>query len=57
MNWKTLQHREPTETEIFDACMAYRHDFGLLEPHQQVAWRLIATDWLDSWKKAVEETE
>jgi len=50
-----LLSREPTEKEVEDACMAYRHDYGLLEPHQQETWRLMAIDWLDSWKKAVRQ--
>ena len=43
---------EPTETETNDACMWYRHDFGLLQGQQRAMVQFQAKEWLRAWHKA-----
>jgi hypothetical protein len=46
-----LLERPPTEAEIDDACLSYRHDFGLLKEIEQEGLRFDARDWLLAWAK------
>ena len=43
----------PTERQISDACMWYRHDFGLLDGPERNAVMHSARYWLDAWRKVV----
>lgn len=43
--------REPTNAEIVDACISYRHDFGLLSSAKQNTCKFIAKEWLIAWQK------
>lgn len=38
-----------------DACMNYRHDYGLLSGDEQTALRWTARFWLEAWSKAILE--
>ena len=40
---------------ILHACMAYRHDFGLLTYDEQTRVRDEALYWLKAWQKALEK--
>ena len=43
----------PTETQIYNACLSYRHDFVLLPgPTRDVVVR-HAKEWLVAWRKAL----
>jgi hypothetical protein len=44
---------EPTEAQINDACMWYRHDFGLLQGQEREMVRFQAKEWLRAWGKAL----
>lgn len=44
--------REPTEAEVADACLTYRHDFGLLSVVERTMLASQAKWWLDAWQKA-----
>jgi len=37
--------------EIDDACLNYRHDFGLLDLSAQADLRCQAIEWLKAWAK------
>jgi hypothetical protein len=43
--------RRPADAEIDDACMWFRHDFGLLEGIERQAVRHTAIEWLRAWIK------
>lgn len=38
---------------LSDACMNYRHDFGLLPQKEQAFLRLQAKSWLEAWGKVI----
>ena len=42
----------PSHEELFNACMSYRHDFGLLSFDEQTIVRDHALRWLRAWRKA-----
>lgn len=46
---------EVTDAQINDACLSFRHDFGLLPPEEQLELRVIAKSWLEAWGKAILE--
>lgn len=48
-----LLNTHPSQKQIHDACMAYRHDYGLMEPIESEDLRWQATLWLKSWRKAL----
>jgi len=48
----TIEQGEPTEAQIDDACMWYRHDFGLFNEEEKKIARFHATEWLLAWRKA-----
>lgn len=48
-----LAWREPTGTEIADACLSYRHDFGLMDGPERVALMHQAREWLHAWRKTM----
>lgn len=43
--------RRPTDSEIDQACLWYRHDYGLLSPEEQEEVRAEAVGWLRAWIK------
>lgn len=43
--------RDPSRNEVDEACMNYRHDFGLMSIAEANALRLEALYWLQAWKK------
>ena len=43
--------REPTRRQIDEACMSYRHDFGLLSIADADVVRFQAREWLRAWQK------
>jgi hypothetical protein len=45
--------RKPTPEEINQACLSYRHDFGLLSPEEQQKIRTQAEQWLEAWLKLI----
>ena len=47
----SLLERPPTEAEINDACLSYRHDFGLLPELEKEGLRFDAREWLLAWAK------
>src|SRR5690606_22494577 len=44
---------EPTQAQIDDACMWYRHDFGLLDDEEREHMRSQARAWFGAWGKAL----
>lgn len=38
---------------VDDACMSFRHDFGLMTPEHQEILRETARFWLEAWGKAI----
>jgi hypothetical protein len=49
--------REPTNEEVRNACMNYRHDFGLLSEVESDKMMFEAKEWLRAWMKVVESGE
>ena len=45
--------KEPTQAQIDDACMWYRHDFGLLSESERDSVRFEARQWFRAWGKAL----
>ena len=45
------------EAQINDACMWYRHDFGLLQGQEREMVRFEAKEWLRAWGKAIPATD
>jgi len=45
--------REPTDAQVNDACMWYRHDFGLLDDEEKKHVRFQARGWFRAWGKAL----
>lgn len=43
----------PHSALVSDACMSFRHDFGLLSAEEQTALRGTARLWLEAWGKAI----
>lgn len=44
-------NKEPTDEELADACMWYRHDFGLLADHdKRLVMFIMREHWLAIWK-------
>ena len=43
----------PTPQQIDDACMFFRHDFGLMKPIEQEKLRSSAINWLMAWRKTL----
>jgi hypothetical protein len=46
--------RQPTDDEVYNACMNYRHDFGLLSEAEKQQIVFEAREWLSAWLKVVE---
>ena len=44
---------EPSNEDVFNACMSYRHDFGLLDSNEQARVRDYALRWLHAWRKTL----
>ena len=42
---------EPTQSEVYSACLSFRHDFGLLAGDEREAVRLDALEWRRAWMK------
>ena len=51
MNADTAVNVEPTPSEVYSACLSYRHDFGLLSGDEREAVRLDALEWRRAWMK------
>lgn len=47
-----LLSAEPTNSQVYDACLFYRHDFGLLDDEKAMELRYEAKEWLRCWAKA-----
>jgi len=48
---------KPTDSQLYDACLNYRHDYGLLTPPERVVVRDEALEWYEAWRKALETKE
>lgn len=46
--------REPTESEVNQACMNYNHAFGLMSDEERRALAFEAREWLQAWMKVVD---
>lgn len=40
---------DPSSMDVWNACMSYRHDFGLLPDAEQKALEFEAREWLRAW--------
>lgn len=45
----------PSNKDVFNACMYYQHDFGLLDSDDQARVRDQALRWYHAWRKANED--
>ena len=52
---KPGRFNEPTTADVYDACMSYRHDFGLMSDEERVKLAFEAKEWLRAWRHAVKE--
>ncbi len=52
MNESTIEEGEPSEAQLADASMWYRHDFGLMSEEDQKRLIFQAKEWLRAWRKA-----
>lgn len=43
------------EKQLHDACMFFRHDFGLLDRAGQLKVKIAAKEWLHAWRNALRE--
>jgi hypothetical protein len=50
-NIDTYKENEPSPEEVLDACLSYRHDFGLMAKQQQEVIKNDAKAWLQAWQK------
>jgi hypothetical protein len=46
---ETVKSRFPTTTQIRNACLSYRHDYGLMSRDEQIIVELDALDWLTAF--------
>lgn len=44
---------DPSGMDVWNACMSYRHDFGLLQAADQKALECEAREWLRAWAHAL----
>jgi hypothetical protein len=42
---------EPSRLDVYNACLSYRHDFGLLDPIERQQIQEEALSWLRAWQK------
>lgn len=47
---------DPTPEQIFNACLNFRHDYGLLNDADAGVVKWNALEWLKAWKKALGAT-
>jgi hypothetical protein len=47
-----IKNGEPTEVQLADVCMWYRHDFGLLSDEEKKRLMFEAKERLRAWRKA-----
>jgi len=47
-----LLYGEPSPIQLRNACLYYRHDYGLMGPIAQEKLRSSALGWLRAWRKA-----
>jgi len=40
---------DPSCSDVWNACMSYRHDFGLLPDAEQKTLEFEAREWLRAW--------
>lgn len=43
---------KPHPEDLHNACMYFRHDYGLMKPEEQENLRWQAKEWLYAWSKA-----
>lgn len=43
----------PSPVQLFDACLYYRHDFGMLGDEEREKVELEAKEWYYAWQKAM----
>lgn len=48
-----LLSAEPTRAQVFDACLSYRHDFGIMDKEKAMSLQYEAMEWLRCWRKAL----
>lgn len=46
--------QEPSDRQVDEVCMAYRHDFGLMSIKEANALRADARRWYGAWMKLLE---
>lgn len=44
---------EPSERQLNDACLSFRHDFGLLPVEERETVKFQAREWLIAWQKSI----
>lgn len=47
----SLNQYSPSNIDLYNVCMSYRHDFGLLTEKEQNNIRVEAKEWLEAWGK------
>jgi hypothetical protein len=52
---KDLLASSPTDAEVNDVCLSYRHDFGLLDVELQNGIRMEARFWYEAWMKLLDD--
>jgi hypothetical protein len=45
---------DPTPEQVYNACLSYRHDFGLLSVEDRKIVAFEAKEWLRAWQKTLE---
>ena len=50
---REVKEIKPTQAQIDDACLSYRHDYGLMTPANRALMRFEATEWLLAWGKTI----
>ncbi len=48
-----MKLENPTDAQLNDACLWFRHDFGLLSEHEKKKVRFEAKEWFSAWQKAL----
>lgn len=49
--------RVPDATDLANACLYFRHDFGLLPDSEMNRVMFEAKHWLEAWNKAFEDKD
>lgn len=48
---------KPSPLEIYNTCLSFRHDFGLLPKEEQLKTHNEALWWYEAWQKTFEDSE